>query len=123
MKKTNKEGSKMKLEEFNKRGINADRKKTAEQSDAGKRHKKGQKMLAYENGTSYNVSRRTQSNAGSLRHFLIVPAPYLSLELKEDRRQGCRQETRATGRRDQMRNSFLFPRNQGNQGASHQLCQ
>ena len=65
----------MKLEEFNERGINADLKNTAERSDAGKRHKKGQKMLAYKNGTSYNVSRRTQSNAGSLRHFLVVPAP------------------------------------------------
>ena len=35
VKKTNKEGSKMKLEEFNERGINADLKKTAERSDAG----------------------------------------------------------------------------------------
>ena len=113
----------MKLGEFNERGINAGRKKTPEQSDADKRQKKEQKMLAYENGTSNSDFKRTQSNAGSLRHFLIVPAPYLNLELKEDRRHGCRHETRAMGRRDQTRNRFLFPRSQGNQGASHLPCQ
>ena len=59
----------MKIGEFNGRESNAGRKKMPDQSDADKRQKNEQKMLAFENETSSSDFKQTQSSAGSSRSF------------------------------------------------------